>query len=230
MTEKRMCAGILFQDKLIDVGLGVLTNLVRSRTKLNSINEVYVSHVHSDHVGDFTGLVWAMAMEERTKPLRVVSSAKTASAMRELLELQATPKPWIKFDIVYVRPEQAGTPFMPTLHEPENLAYRFEKDGVDFVYVGDTRKYDKVAEFSRDCDLIIHDSTFLNGQEPLAELTNHSTASDAGTIAKAARARRLVLTHISPGNGDLERKYLAQAGERFDGKVIVATDNLVLTV
>src|SRR5215831_11845988 len=106
MTRERMCTGILFQDKLIDVGTGVLTNLVRTGTKLGSIDEVYVSHVHSDHVGDFTPLVWAMAMEERTKPLRVISSAITASSVKEILELQATPKPWVKFDIVFVRPEE----------------------------------------------------------------------------------------------------------------------------
>ncbi len=225
MTRERMCAGILFQDKLIDVGVGVLTNLLRSGTRLDSINDVYVSHVHSDHIGDFTGLVWAMAMDERTKPLRVVSSASAASALKSILELQATPKAWVKFDIVFVRPEQAGVKCMATLHQPENLAYRFETNDGDFVYVGDTAKYDKVGEFARGCDLLVHDSTFLNGQESLAILTNHSTAREAGVAAKSARASRLVLTHISPNNKNSEEKYRAEASESFGGKVIVARDN-----
>jgi len=73
VTKERMCSGVLFQDKLIDVGFGVLVNLLRSGTRLDAINDVYISHTHSDHIGDFTGLVWAMASDNRTKRVRVVS-------------------------------------------------------------------------------------------------------------------------------------------------------------
>src|SRR5439155_26073515 len=89
VPKERMCAGILFEDKLLDLGFGVLTNLVRSRKKLDSINDLYISHTHSDHIGDFTGLVWAMAMDGRTKPLRVVSSPSTGTALERILDLQS---------------------------------------------------------------------------------------------------------------------------------------------
>jgi len=91
LTKERMCAGILFEDKLLDVGFGVLTNLIRSGKRLDSINDLYISHTHSDHIGDFTGLVWAMAMEGRTKPLRVVSSSSAGAALDRILDLQSTP-------------------------------------------------------------------------------------------------------------------------------------------
>ena len=91
LTKERMCAGILFDDKLLDVGFGVLTNLIRSGKKLDSISDLYISHTHSDHIGDFTGLVWAMAMEGRTKPLRVVSSSSAGAALDRILDLQSTP-------------------------------------------------------------------------------------------------------------------------------------------
>src|SRR5207253_10595325 len=54
-------------------------------------NDLYISHTHSDHIGDFTGLVWAMAMEGRTKPLRVVSSSSAGTALERILDLQSTP-------------------------------------------------------------------------------------------------------------------------------------------
>src|SRR5439155_26265102 len=91
LTKERMCAGILFDDKLLDVGFGVLTYLVRSGKKLDSINDLYISHTHSDHIGDFTGLVWAMAMEGRTKPLQVASSSSRGTALERTLDLQSTP-------------------------------------------------------------------------------------------------------------------------------------------
>jgi len=230
LTKERMCAGILFEDKLMDVGFGVLTNLVRSGRKLDSINEVYISHTHSDHVGDFTGLVWAMAMDGRTKLLRVVGSANTAATLERILDLQSTPYAWVKFDITFVRPEDVGIRSVTTVHDPENLAYRFQTKRGDLVYIGDTAKSEKISEFAKGCDLLIHDSTYLDGQESVAAVTRHSTARDAANTAKLAKARRLVLTHISPGNEGAEKRYLAEASTVFDGRIVIAKDHQTLTV
>jgi ribonuclease BN (tRNA processing enzyme) len=230
LTKERMCAGILFGDKLLDVGFGVLTNLVRSGRRVNSINEVYISHTHSDHIGDFTGLAWAMAMDGRSKPLRVVSSSTTAAALERILDLQSTPYAWVKFEIIFVRPEDLGVESQTTLHDPENLAYRFKTERGDLVYIGDTAKSEKISEFAKGCDLLIHDSTYLDGQESVAALTRHSTARDAANTAKLAKARNLILTHISPGNEGAQKRYLAEASAVFDGRVVVAKDHQTLTV
>jgi ribonuclease Z len=224
VSKERMCSGVLFGDKLIDVGFGVLSNLIKSGTDLELINEVYVSHTHSDHIGDFTGLIWAMAMENRVRSIRIVSSTVTAMVLEKILELQSTPRGFVKFKVGFVRPEQVGLNYMPTIHDPQNLAFRFKADGSDIVYVGDTAKFEKVGEFARGCDLMIHDATFLEGQESIAKLTNHSTASEAAGIARLAQAKRLVLTHISPSNGNAENRYLAEAASMFDGEIVVARD------
>ncbi len=230
VTKERMCAGVLFDDKLIDVGFGVLANLMKSGTSLDSINDVYISHTHSDHVGDFTGLVWSMAMENRTRPLRVVSSVTTASMLRKVLRLQSTPRAWLKFDILFVRPKNAGVEYVRTVHSPETLAYRFKMDGCDFVYGADTSRSEKMAEFAAGCDLLVHDSTFLDGQESIAALTHHSTARDAGRTAKLARANRLFLTHFAPTNRQAEDRYAAEAAASFDGEIAVARDDLTTSV
>ena len=225
-----MCSGVLFGDKLIDVGFGVLTNLLRFGTRLDTVNDVYISHTHSDHIGDFTGLVWAMAMDGRTKRLRVVSSAGTAASLERILDLQSTSYDFVKFDIAFMRPEDVGVKSVTTIHDPESLAYRFRTKRGGLVYIGDTAKSEKISEFARGCDLLIHDATFLDGQESLAAVTGHSTARDAGEIAKLAGARRLVLTHLSPGNQGAEKQYLAEASSVFDGRIIVAKDHQTITV
>lgn len=230
VTKDRMCAGLFFRDKLIDVGFGVLTNLIQSGTKLDSINEVYISHAHSDHIGDFTGLIWAMAMENRTRPLRVVSSKQTAEILDQILDLQATPRSWVKFSIDFVRPKDVDVANAKTIHEPETLAYRFQYDGSDFVYGADTAASSGVGKFAEGADLLVHEATFLQGQESIAALTNHSTATDAGQAANVAKVRKLVLTHISPSNSRSERKYVVQASKVFDGEIIVARDNLTVSI
>src|SRR5690349_20004818 len=191
LTTERMCAGILFGDRRLGVGFCVLTNLGRSGRKVNSINEVYISHTHSDHIGDITGLGWAMAMDGRTEPLRVVSSSTTAAALERILDLQSTPYAWVKFEITFVRPEDVGLESQTTLHDPENRACRFKTERGDLVYIGDTAKSEKISEFAKGCDLLLHDSTYLNGQESVAALTRHSTARDAADTAKLAKVRRL---------------------------------------
>jgi len=149
LTKERMCAGILFDDKLLDVGFGVLANLIRLGKKLDSISDLYISHTHSDHIGDFTGLVWAMAMKGRTRPLRVVSSSSAGAALERILDLQSTPYAWVKFEITFVRPEDVSVKSVTTVHDPENLAYRFQTDRGDLVYIGDTAKSEKISEFAK---------------------------------------------------------------------------------
>lgn len=230
VTRERMCAGILFEDKLIDVGFGVLANLVKAKANLDSINDIYISHTHSDHIGDFTGLIWAMAMENRTRALRVVCSESSGAVLKKILDLQSTPHSWVKFGVDFVRPESLGLSYVRTVHDPETFAYRFKTGRGDLVYGADSARSKELSEFSRGCDLLIHEATFLDGQESIAAITKHSTAKDAGIVAKLAGVKRLALTHISPANEGAEKRYLSQASAGFEGEILVAKDQQSIKV
>lgn len=219
----------MFEDKLVDVGFGVLTNLLKSRTGLNEIKELYITHTHSDHIGDFTGLIWAMAMEGRKEKLRVICSSSAASSLKKILKLQSTPKSgFVKFQIEFASPEKKNVLFQDSTHDPKNLAFRFKVNHTDFVYTGDTAKDEKISKFAHGSEMLIHDATFLSGQESLAKLTNHSTARQAGEIAAMADVDRLVLTHIAPSNQGLDDRYISEAQSQFKGEVIVAKDWLTI--
>lgn len=230
VTKRRMCAGILFGDKLLDIGFGVLTNFLRSGRKLSLINEVYITHTHSDHIGDFTGLIWAMAMDKRKKPLRVVGSTRTESTLKKILELQSTPEGFVNFEIEFVSPKSVGIEIVKTIHTPENLAYKFKTKSSEFVYTGDTAEYARVAEFADRCDFLIHDGTYVDGEESMAVLAKHSTARQAGRIAQKAKTKKLVLTHISPSNDSADLKYITQSKSEFGGEITIAQDYLALKI
>lgn len=72
------------------------------------------------------------------------------------------------------------------------------EQGRSIVYCTDTTFSENAIELARDADLLIHEATFVEEDEPLARRSMHSTARMAGRVAAEARARRLIITHLSP--------------------------------
>lgn len=231
VTAKRACPGILLGGRrLLDCGFGVLVNLRRAGVSLDDIGELYISHTHADHIGDFTGLLWAMQLEGRRRPLRVISSGGAAAALERIAKAQSTPEGFIKFPLSFVRPKDAGVEASRSEHAPENLAYRVTQDGIDVVYTGDTAYSPAVARLSKGTHVLIHDCTFLDSQRDEALSSGHSTAGDAARTANEAGVDRLIMIHISPLNEEKEEEYLEEARRIFSGRVTVARDLMRLDV
>jgi ribonuclease Z len=100
------------------------------------------------------------------------------------------------------------------------------RQGRKIVYTGDTRPFKGFAKFAANADLVIHDSTFDDALSEKAEVDGHSTPSQAAQEAKNAKAKRLVLTHISARYADAGL-LLEQARKVFENTV-VAEDFMVL--
>ncbi len=71
------------------------------------------------------------------------------------------------------------------------------RPGRKLVYSGDTRPCESLAKESEGADLLIHDSTLADELHDWAIETKHTTAGEAAQLAKKARVKQLVLTHIS---------------------------------
>jgi len=72
------------------------------------------------------------------------------------------------------------------------------RQGRKIVISGDTRPHDKLIDFSKNADVLVHDATFDSELEDIANEYGHATAYQAAEIAKKAKVERLFLTHISP--------------------------------
>ncbi len=92
--------------------------------------------------------------------------------------------------------------------------------GRKLVYTGDTRPTEKIVSMAENADILIHDSSFTSDLQEWAEYTKHSTAKEAAQVAKKARVRKLVLTHISARYSKDSSPLLSEARSVFPSAVV----------
>jgi ribonuclease Z len=97
------------------------------------------------------------------------------------------------------------------------------------VYSGDTRPSPRTIEHATGADLLIHEATFGEEEAERAVVTGHSTAREAGQVARDAGARRLALTHFSPRYADDPRLIEREAKAVFP-ETVCAYDGLVIEI
>jgi ribonuclease Z len=97
-----------------------------------------------------------------------------------------------------------------------------KKPGLKVVYTGDTKPCQTVAKIAQEADLLIHDGTFL--EEDATEKAHHADAKAAAKIAKQAKVKQLILTHISRRYKDV--KPIEEQAKKVFENTIVAHDFL----
>lgn len=87
--------------------------------------------------------------------------------------------------------------------------------GKKIAFVLDTALCENCSKIAKDADLLISESTYSAELEEKASQYKHLTAKQAGEIAKKARAKKLILTHISQRHEKEEHKILQEAKKVF---------------
>ena len=68
--------------------------------------------------------------------------------------------------------------------------------GRKIVILGDTSDASILASAAKDCDILVHESTYANEFEEISKLRGHSTPNIAALTAIQFNAKRLILNHI----------------------------------
>jgi ribonuclease Z len=103
------------------------------------------------------------------------------------------------------------------------------RPGRKVVYTGDTRPCKATIEAAIGADVLVHEATFSLEEAERAKETDHSTAHEAAEVARMAKARRLVLTHLSA-------RYSRDAGPLLDEaravfpETVIAKDGMEIEV
>jgi ribonuclease Z len=101
--------------------------------------------------------------------------------------------------------------------------------GRKVAYPGDTRPCESVVQAADGADLLIHEATFGNEEKDRAKETEHSTAAEAAQVALAARARKLVLSHLS-ARYSADAQLLLDEAKAVFAETAVARDGMTIEV
>jgi ribonuclease Z len=220
-----------------DLGAGALRNFTGLKLPLNSASKVFVTHLHTDHVGDMAALVWSIGKSGRnvpvelwgpsgaTKELGTESYAKhlmlahawDTAAMKENpsksgAKIIATEFPYDKPTKIYERNGVVISSF-PVKHMIAGpVGLRFDYNGRSIVYSGDTTPTDSLQVASKGgVDLLIHE-----------------TFPDAATFAKKAgwpiELAKTALSHLHTSPA-MAGKIFKQAGARMSVIFHLAVDH-----
>ncbi|WP_102348782.1 MBL fold metallo-hydrolase [Bacillus sp. Marseille-P3661] len=258
--ERGGSAQVLLIDALpilVDCGEGTTRQLMKVGIPPETVEHLWFTHLHSDHVMGYLQFLLGGWTAGRSK-LTVVGPKGTKNFHETIMNLfeedivyrtSLGRSPEGLLDVNIIEVEEAGE--VPTdlpvkvtadqmIHNVPTFAYRFEIEETVVVFSGDTAPNERIIELSRDADILIHDAALAKNaayKPPLSPerqkmwdnlQKEHCTPAQAGEIAFKAGAKQLVLTHFLP-KIDLELAY-QEVSEVYSGSVIVPEDLQVIPV
>ncbi len=106
-----------------------------------------------------------------------------------------------------------------TIHPQDVLGE--PRRGAKFSYITDTMYLSYISKHVADSDLLLCEAMFEHGLEQDAFEKKHMTCTQAATIARDARVKKMGLFHYSPRYSDKELQLLReQASEIFENTVL----------
>lgn len=213
---------------LIDTSTNPIVRLRQAGVDPTSLTDLILTHFHPDHVSGVPLLLLDSWLLGRRAPLKIYGLSYTLERIEKLMDLFG----WMHwpgfFSVEFVPlPEDELTPVLqgesfsisssPVRHMIPNIGLRieFQPQGQVVAYSGDTEPAPEVVRLANEADLLLHEAT---GEE-----RGHTSAAQAGLIARQANARRLLLIHYNPEAANSDQ-LVEQARTTFHGPVELARD------
>jgi ribonuclease BN (tRNA processing enzyme) len=170
------CSMVQYKGKyfLTDVGAGTSWRLVESGIDLGKINNILVTHMHTDHTDGYVKFMiesWTMGRRETNivgvpgiKGLHdIFKDVFQTDIQYRLGKTRTEDGIYKKVKITEIEGDNSfemdGVKISstPTIHAVYNLAYRFDVDGKSIVISGDTSFNHNLIKLSKNCDVLVID-------------------------------------------------------------------------
>ena len=250
----RFSQSILVEHKndkfLFDAGRGALLRLNQSNILHHEINNIFFTHLHSDHILGFSDILMTGWVYHRQSDLNVFGPKgtrnfidSTLKAFEEDIKVRSMAPEKLdsnnlktNVEIIsdgYVHKENGLTiEAFSVKHEPFTDAFGFKISNSDYCMVisGDTTYSEKVLEKAKDCDLLIHEiahaSEHTLKKYPKAKgvISYHTDTQQISKIINIVKPRLTILNHVLSLDGTSDDEILKEIKKNTSYKVIIAKD------
>jgi len=213
---------------LIDCADRPLVRIRRAGLAFQELRGLIITHFHPDHISGVPILLNNIWLLGRTNPLPVYGLQDVVERFETMMDLFRQDEWPDLFPIpCHVVAEEMGALVLendeflitsgPVKHLVPTIGVRIEnkRSGKVLTYSSDTEPCEATVELARGADILIH--------EAATNTVGHSSAAQAGEIARRASAGRLVLIHYRPAPHKYE-DWVEEAAAAFGGQVELAQD------
>lgn len=233
----RACNGYLLEagetNVMVDCGNGSFANLEK-HLDFRQLEALIITHYHPDHFHDYHCIRHAIAGSlrdgSRKTPLLVYAPFAKEGAWPEMMQWDGVFKlhPIEDYLGTVARINGISIRFKKTRHPVTTYGTAVYDDTKKIVYTSDTSWDEGLVEFARDAACLICEASLTAAEVSRCEEKGHLTAGLAGLFAARAGADLLVLTHLWPETD--KALLLQEARETFDGKIMLAEEDLIIEV
>lgn len=217
---------------LFDCGCGVLQRIYQSGYRHTDISDVFLSHLHLDHCGDFLALAKANWLCDITR-INLWGPIGTVQWLHDLLAVYPYMKDKVHINTVELTPEQivqnvAGlrVECVRTIHSLPSMGFKLTSADSTLLYSGDTEPSPELARASEGVDLLIHECSFPE----TFDVTNHTTPKRLAQVLRGIHIGRLILTHVYPHTRGFEEEMVRILADACRCDVEIGYDLQVLKI
>ena len=213
---------------MIDCVNNPVERLAGAKLKPGDVTDIFMSHMHPDHVSGVPLLLMAMGLSKRTQALNLFGLRQVNTAMQAMLDYYDWGT-WHDFEVVFNDvPDGALTTALecdeftiqtsPVKHFVPTLGFRiqFKASGKVLAYSCDTAPTESLDGLAKEADVLIHEAAGASH--------GHSSAAQAGLSARKAGANELYLIHYPTGEYADDDAILAEASQAFGKPVHLTQD------
>jgi ribonuclease Z len=218
---------------MIDCVNNPIVRLSQAGLNVHDLTDLLLTHFHPDHVSGVPSLLMNCWLLGRTKPLHIYGLPPTLERIVKLMDFYEWSS-WPGFYPVefHAIAEQERLMALdnsefrlftsPVCHMVPCIGIRIEFPGSGQVmaYSCDTEPCPQVVRLAAGADVLVHEATGAG--------VGHTSAAQAGEIARQAEVKALYLIHYPTWDFD-PRPLIAEAKLTFPGPVMLAQDFMELT-
>ncbi len=227
---------------IIDAGTGIraLGNELVSNKK--RVINLLLTHAHWDHL---SGFPFFKPIYHKNWTIRIFGTQPTQNSLKKIIS-KAMTAPYFPVEFEDINAKitflgmgnkgyQIGSVKITTIplsHPNEGAGYRLEEDGKSFVFLTDNEleyrhprglNYEDYVEFSKDADLLFHDSEYTRSEYRKTRKWGHSIYLDTLRLALDANVKAFGLFHHNQERTDKQvkeiekdcRRIIARKGSRM---------------